>query len=60
MGAVKTEAKKMVERMTSQSTWEDLMREIYVRQSVETGLEDARRGRVVSVEKVRARFGLPR
>jgi predicted transcriptional regulator len=32
---------------------------IYVRQSIDAGICDADAGRVVSVEKVRAKFGLP-
>jgi predicted transcriptional regulator len=42
------------------STWDDLMYEIYVQQSIEAGLSDAQAGRVTPVEDVRARFGLPR
>ena len=35
-----------------------MMYAIYVRQSVEKGLEDGDAGRVVSIEDVRAGFGL--
>jgi len=35
------------------STWDDLMHEIYVRQSIEKGLADSEAGRTTSVEEVR-------
>jgi predicted transcriptional regulator len=57
---VKNEAKRLVEELPEDATWDDLMYRIYVRQSIETGLRDSEAGRVVSVDEVRARFGLPR
>jgi hypothetical protein len=44
--------------MPDDSTWDDLMREIYVRQAIESGLADSLAGRTTSVETVRAGFGL--
>lgn len=55
---VKDEARRLVERLPNDATWDDLMHEIYVRQAIEAGLEDSRAGRVTSVEEVRTRFGL--
>jgi hypothetical protein len=57
---VKSEAKVLVEGLPEDATWDDLMYRIYVRQSVEAGLRDSEAGRTVSVEEVRARFGLPK
>jgi predicted transcriptional regulator len=57
---VKAEARKLVEALPDDATWDDLMYEIYVRQSVEQGLADADAGRVVSVEDLRESFGLSR
>ncbi len=34
------------------------MHKIYVRQSIEAGLEDAKEGKTIEVGEVRARFGL--
>jgi hypothetical protein len=56
---LKEEAKRLIERLPDDATWDDLMHEIYVRQAIEAGLEDSRAGRVSSVEDVRARLGLP-
>jgi predicted transcriptional regulator len=55
---VKEEARRLVERLPDDATWDDVMHEIYVRQAIEAGLEDSREGRVTSVEDVRARLGL--
>jgi hypothetical protein len=55
---IKEEARKLIERMPDGSTWGDLMREIYVRQAIESGLADSQAGRTTSVETVRAEFGL--
>jgi hypothetical protein len=55
---IREEAKRLVEKLPSNSTWDDLMHEIYVRQAIESGLEDSRQGRVTDVSTVRQRFGL--
>lgn len=55
---VKDEAKRLIEQLPDDATWDDLMHEIYVRQAIEAGLEDSRVGRVSSVEEVRSRLGL--
>ena len=57
---VKNEAKRLVEELPENATWDDLLYKIYVRQAIEAGLRDSEAGRTVSVEEVRARFGLPR
>jgi hypothetical protein len=55
---VKEEAKRLIEKLPENITWDDLMREIYVRQSIEAGLAHSKEGRVSDVNQVRARFGL--
>lgn len=55
---LKEEAHRLVDRLSDDASWDDLMREIYVRQAIESGLRDSEQGRVVSVEEVRAKFGL--
>lgn len=61
MGAtrIKEEARRLVDALPDDSTWEDLMYEIYVRETVESGLADGEAGRIIEVEKVREEFGLP-
>jgi len=56
---VKEEARRLVENLPEDVTWDDLMYRIYVRQAIEAGLADSEADRVVEVEDVRKRFGLP-
>ncbi len=55
---IKDEARRLVEKLPEDSTWEDLMHEIYVRQAIEAGLADSQAGRTTEVEEVRSQFGL--
>ncbi len=55
---VKQSAKQLIEALPETATWDDIMRLVYVRQCIESGLADADSGRVESVETIRARFGL--
>jgi len=55
---LKSQAHELVENLPENATWDDLMYEIYVRLSIEAGLQDADEGRLHSVEEVRARFCL--
>jgi hypothetical protein len=55
---LKEEAKRLIEKLPENMTWDDLMHEIYVRQSIEAGLADSETGKVTSVAEVRAKFGL--
>jgi predicted transcriptional regulator len=54
---VKEEARRLVDRLPDDATWEDLQYEIYVRQAIEAGLKDSREGRTVPLEEARRRFG---
>jgi len=55
----KDEAHKMIDRLPANATWDDLMREIYVREAIERGLADSKEGRTADVKEVRAEYGLP-
>jgi hypothetical protein len=55
---IKEEARRLIDRLPADASWDDLMYEIYVRQSIERGLADSQAGRTISLEDVRARFGL--
>jgi predicted transcriptional regulator len=57
---IKDEARRLVEKLPEDFTWDDLMREIYVRQAIESGLADSQAGRTTDVEQIRAKFGLPK
>ena len=56
---VREDAKRLAEQLPDDATWEDLLYQIYVHQSIETGLVDCHAGRLVPVEEVRRRIGLP-
>ena len=56
--SIKDEARRLVEQLPEEFTWDDLMHEIYVRQAIERGLADSQSGRTTSVEVVREKFGL--
>ena len=55
---IKEEARRLVDQLPENSTWDDLMHEIYVRQAIERGLADSEAGRTTNVEVVREKFGL--
>ena len=57
--SIKDEARRLVDTLADDSTWEDLMYQIYVRETIEAGLADSEAGRATDVEKVREEFGLP-
>lgn len=56
---VKQEAQRMVEQLPDDASWDDLLYEVYVRQTIEAGLKDCREGRTIPVSEVRRRLGLP-
>jgi hypothetical protein len=55
----KEEAHKLIDRMSANATWDDLMHEIYVREVIERGLEDSKAGRTKDVSEIRTKYGLP-
>jgi hypothetical protein len=58
MTSIKEEARKLIDQLPENSTWDDLMHQIYVRQTIEAGLVDSKAGRIISVQDVRRKFGL--
>ena len=56
---IKEEAHRLVDKLPEDSTWDDLIHEIYVRQVIERGLADSKAGRTKDVGEVRRKFGLP-
>ena len=57
---VKEEARRLLDTLPEEVTWDDIMHEIYVRQAIEAGLKDSKTGRTTPVERVREKFGLPK
>ena len=55
---LKEEAKRLIDNMPRLESWDELMYQIYVRQTIEAGLADSDAGRTKPVEAVRERFNL--
>jgi hypothetical protein len=56
---LKEEAKRLIDAMPRLSSWDDLMHEIYVRQTIEVGLAQSEQNLGTPVQEIRARYGLP-
>ena len=56
--SIKDDAKRIIENLPDNSSWDDLMYQIYVRQAIEAGLKDSDEGKVMSVEQVKSKFGV--
>ena len=54
----KKEAYRLIDRLPPDATWDDLMREIYVRETIAKGIADGKAGRTRSVNDIRSKFGL--
>lgn len=48
MSAVKEEAKKLIDTLPEQATWDDVIYELYVKQKLQKALDEAAAGKVVS------------
>ena len=57
-GNIRVEAQNLLKDIPEDATWDDLMYKIYVRQTIEAGLEDSEAGRTTDVKELRARFEL--
>ncbi|MFO7618420.1 MAG: hypothetical protein R6W91_02010 [Thermoplasmata archaeon] len=56
MTVVKEEAIKLIENLPDESSWDDILYEIYVQKKISLGLDAASDGRTIPHEEVRARF----
>lgn len=55
---IKEEARRLVDLLPDDATWEDLQYQIYVRQAIEAGIKDSQEGRTVPLAEARKRFGI--
>lgn len=53
----KEKAHQIVDQMQDTATWDDLIRQIYVRMTIENGLEDRMANRTSDVMEIRAKYG---
>ncbi len=56
MSVVKKEAKKLIDKLPDQATWDDIMYEFYVKKKLAMALKAAEEGRVVSHEEAKKRL----
>lgn len=56
---LKDEAKRLIDSMPRLTSWDDLMHEIYVRQTIEAGIAQSEQNLGRPVEEIRRRYGLP-
>ena len=56
--SIKEKVHCLLDELPESATWDDLMYKIYVRQTIEAGLEDSEAGRTTDVKELRARFEL--
>jgi len=57
--SIKDQARKIIDALPDDATWEDVIYRLYVREARGGGIRDADAGRVVDVSQVRAEYGLP-
>lgn len=53
---IKQQLHELAERLPDAATWRDVLYEAYVRQEVEAGLDEARRGEFASDDEVKDTF----
>jgi predicted transcriptional regulator len=56
MGGVREEAQKLIEALPEETSWDDLIYQMYVRKKIAQGIEAADQGRVVAHEEVKKQF----
>lgn len=58
MSNMKDQAKKIIDNLPEQATWEDLMYQLYVKKKVENSLQAAKDGKVFSHDEVKKKKSL--
>ena len=56
MSTVKEEAKKLIDRLPDQSTWDDIIAEFYFRLQVDAGLEELDMGKGIPHDEIEQRM----
>jgi len=56
MSFLKDEARKIIENLPENATWDDLMYQLYVKKRVETGVKEIENGEIISHEEVKKRL----
>ena len=56
MTTAKKSARDLIDQLPEEATWDDIMYELYVKQKIETRIQDVSEGRVTSHEDIKARL----
>jgi len=56
MSIIKEEAKKLIDKLPDQATWDDIMYEFYVKKKLAVALKAAEEGHVISHKEVKKRL----
>jgi predicted transcriptional regulator len=56
VGSVREEARKILDGLRDDASWEDLMYQLYVRKKIDDGIRDADEGRLVPHKEVKRRL----
>jgi hypothetical protein len=56
MSSVKEEARKLIEQLPNQATWDDVMYELYVKKKLAVALKAVEEGRVVAHDAVKKKL----
>jgi hypothetical protein len=58
--AVKQRAHELIDALPEDASWQDLLYAMELRADIDSGLQDAKAGRVVELEQLRKDYGLTR
>ena len=56
MSNIKEAARKLIDQLPDQATWDDLIYKDYVTQKIEAGLQAVKEGRTISQEEIEREF----
>ena len=56
MGGVREEAYKLIDALPEETSWDDLIYQMYVRKKIARGIEAADQGRVIPDDEVKKQF----
>ena len=56
MSAIKNEAKKLIDKLPDEASWDDIMYEFYVGKKLSLALQAAEKGEVVSHDEAKKRL----
>lgn len=58
-GSIKEDAHRLIDQLPDSASWDELMEQIWIRQSIESGIADSEANRTTAVRQIRESYGLP-